>query len=416
MEEHKKKTEKIKPRLIGCIWVRNVQQAQDQCSPIIWEIIAARAMICAESINLILSDPSEEKSEQMLPGNPAKKSKITEDSMKELIRLVHGNPNGRKFLVDEFTAYRANKYGEEPGFQEFIHIGPKIKEIAEYSQCKEEGLMNKVKAWFVKSEVLEKYLLTDLPLKNSWEYTLKPKKTIDESALKVETPASTKKVVLIDDEAMPDLIRLVHGNTHNRRFLVEEFAAFRKATYGDRSDFHEFSYIGSHIKKIAEWKQCQEGPMQGKMGWFVNEDVLQIYEMTEFPLPNQWNYHLKAMNKRLKPLKLNSDEDKAPKEAGSSNSKTNEKPQPGAGSITKFAVNLKELKKPDIKPEEPKPKKRVQLLMSVARGEKISEEKKNNLISQFLRKTTDDVTAENKPDTTTSIIHKIDDDDVMIID
>lgn len=412
VEEHKKKTEKIKPRIIGCIWVRKTHGAQDQCSPIVWEMLSARAMILSEPISAILDDPEDEKVETANAVS-TKKVKITEDGIKELIQLVHGNPNSKKFLSDEFAAYRKQKYGENEGYQEFMLITTKIKEIAEYKQCTEEGPMFKVKAWFVKPNILEKYQLTDLPIRNTWNYVLTPKTVVTENSSKkstIATPASAKKVP-ITDEAMPDLIRLVHGNTRNRQFLIEEFRTFRKNTYGHLDDFQEFYFIGSKIQKIAEYKRCEEeGPMKGKHAYFVHDHVLKQYGMENISLPNTWQYH--AVEKK---------KEKAPKQESNVEEKSETHltlQQPGAGPLTKFAVKLTDEERQNsmvvptvVTKASPAPqKKRVQLLMSVPRGEPISESKKNNLISQFLQKCKSD----NKEKSPTMTNH--DDDDVMIVD
>lgn len=412
VEEHKKKTEKIKPRIIGCIWVRTRHGGQDQCSPVVWEMLSARAMISSEPITTIPDDPEDEKLEQSST-NTSKKIKITEDGIKELIRLVHGNPNSKKFLSDEFAAYRKQKYSEDEGYQEFMLISSKIKEISEYKQSTEDGPMFKVKAWFVKPEILEKYQLTDLPIMNAWQYVLTPKTVVTKDSAKKpasNTPASAKKVP-VTEEAMPDLIRLVHGNMRNRQFLIDEFRTFRKNTYGHLDAFQEFYHISSRIQQIAGYKKCEEeGPMKGKAAYFVHNHVLQKYGLEDLSLPNTWQYH--AVEKKKEKV--------APKQLVESVEENTEKtksdsmaPQVGPGPLTKFAVKVTEGEKRKSLTTLAQPqKKRVQLLMSVPRGEVISETKKNNLISQFLQK---NKSAENKTETTTTTKDE-DDDDVMIID
>lgn len=357
-------------------------------------------MIFSLPLTTIPDDPVDEKPEPAAP----KKVKITEDGIKELIRLVHGNPNSKKFLSDEFSAYRKQKYGENEGYQEFSFITTKIKEIAEYKQSNEDGPMYKVNAWFVKPEILEKYQFTNLPIINTWQYVLTPKSIItkDSTSKKVEkTPASAKKVP-VTEEAMPDLIKLVHGNTRNRQFLIEEFRTFRKNTYGHLPDFQEFYHISSRIQQIAEYKKCEdEGPMKGKMAYLVHEKVLKQYAMEDISLPNTWKYH--AVEKK---------KEKAPKTEVKE--KEDEELQPGAGPLTKYAAKLAEEERMKEAPQPPPPaqKKRVQLLMSVPRGEIISETKKNNLISQFLQKSKN----EHKTPQVETKVAKNDDDDVMIID
>uniref|UniRef100_A0A336L2K3 CSON014838 protein n=1 Tax=Culicoides sonorensis TaxID=179676 RepID=A0A336L2K3_CULSO len=421
-EEHKKKTEKLKPRIIGCIWVRSAHGGQDQCSPIVWEMLSARAMIFSSPITQVLDDPEDEKVE---PTNnlSTKKIKITEDGVKELIRLIHGNPNSKKFLSSEFAAYRKQKYGEEEGYQEFMLITTKIKEIAEYKQCTEEGPMHKIKAWFVKPEILEKYGLSNLPTINTWEYVLNPKIVASELITKkqISTPISAKKVAITED-AMPDLIRLVHGNMRNRQFLVEEFRTFRKNTYGDLPGFQEFHHIGSTILKIAEYKKSEEnGPLKGKSAYFVHDHILKQYNMEDLPLPNTWSYHAVEKKKvALTSEKLN----KSITKSDLKESKETTIQQPSAGPLTKFAVKITDDERQaknhvnspstsmSIKKSPAIQKKRVQLIMSVPRGESISESKKSLLISQFLQqnKSTD------KTESTQKTADQDKNDDVILID
>lgn len=429
--EMKKKTEKIKPRLIGCVWVKNNANESDACSSIVWEMLQARGMLLDNPITMNLDDPLDDATEKANASTVVtgpKKSRITEDAMPDLIRLVHGNPNSRKFLVDEFTAFRNKHFGELENFNEFSMVGSKIKEIAVYRPGTEaEGTMNKVFAWFVKDEILEKYDLKDrITLPNtSWEYILKPKKEVPNLNKEAGTPSSSRKIWTVTEEAMPDLVRLVHGNTHSRKFLIEEFAAFRKATYGNEDNFHEFSYVGSRIKRIAVWKQwpADNGPMHLKSSWVVNEDVLEKYDLKDLPLPNTWQYNIDPASYKSKPKKF------VPKRLDVEPAKETEvvepKPVSSTPSIEKFAVVLSvEDKKKQFEkitppanepvastsraaPSQPAAKKRVQLLMSGPRGQALPETKKNSLIDKFLNKGTAESTAPINVDAN---------DDVMVID
>lgn len=359
----KKKTEKIKPRLVGCLWIRNNATDQEGCSPMSWATLQVRAMLFDGEPTISWDDPVDEMAPVATPG--VKKAKVTDDHLPDLIRLVHGNLHSRKFLVDEFAAFRQKHYGEQEDFVELHQVASKIKEISEYRQISQDG-MPKCSGWWVKPEVLEKFQLTDLPLPNAWEYTLTPTRVMGGELTAAGSPPKklNKKV---DDEGMKDLIRLLHGNKKNRSFLVKEFAAFRQKTYGHRENFQEFAFINSTIKSIAEWKQCTvEGPMKGKFGWWVKPEILEKYNLSDLPVPNTWTYTLEHVPKH-KPA--------PPLEASSQAEK-----QPAAVGIEKFAKVLS-------KPATPQPKKRVQLLMSVPRGQDFHETKKNTLISQFLNKT-----------------------------
>lgn len=400
--EMKKKTEKIKPRLIGCVWVKNNASASNACSPIVWEMLQARAMLVEGVVTLNLNDPADE-AERAVASGP-KKTRITEEGMRDLIRLVHGNTHSRKFLVDEFAAYRTKQYGDKEGFCEFFNVGSKIKEIADYRQGAEtEPTLHNNNAWFVRDDVLDQYNMKDLArLPNAWEYVLAPTRKLTGS------PKSTPNRKVVTEEAMPDLIRLVHGNTHQRKLLVDEFRAFRKAAYGSQEDFKEFQLVGKCIKRIAEWKRCEDdGPFKGKYAWLVQPEVLQKYNLTELPLPNKWQYHIELPTKKLRPTKLDV-------EAVKENIAEPKAPV----SIEKFAVvlSVEEKRKQFEKLAESKPvvdniqspastvvtsnnvsvkpvaagsqKKRVQLLMSVPRGQAIPEAAKNSLIQNFLNKNT----------------------------
>lgn len=430
--EMKKKTEKIKPRLIGCVWVKNNAEESDDCSPIVWEILQARAMLINEPVTLDLSDPVDETAADIAP----KKIPIKEEGIPDLIRLVHGNPNSRKFLIEEYGAFRRKTYGEQEDFCEFGHVGSKLKEMSEYRQGTEtENGLHKVSAWFVKNEFLEKYDLKSLTLPNTWEYTLTPTRISVSKQGSHKTTPSTRKVWTVTEEAMPKLIRLVHGNTHSRKFLVKEFTAFRKQTYGHLEDFKEFCFVGSRIKRIAVWKQRQEEPMQGKYAWFVHDEVLQRYNLIDLPLPNTWTYTLDpttSSSKPKKPIKLDME---ASKENITEQKATNTVP-----SIEKFAVIMSQNDKkkqfdklsenkpitPQVAPEQSQQsstptatvptKKRVQLLMSVPRGQTIPEAKKNSLIKHFLNKGGGGGGGGNSEPVDKSTPMDIDKDDVIVIE
>lgn len=394
-EEMKKKTEKIKPRLIGCIWIDNDELEPESCSPLIWATLQTRAMLHNGNLQINWDDPPEDTFGTGITATPSlRRMKITDDHMPDLIRLVHRNLHSRKFLIEEFNAFQKAKMGED--YVEIVQIGSKIKEIAEHRQFAEEGF-EKYSAWIVKPEILEKFSLTDLPLENAWTYTLTPKRSkrlISASSPSTKnsdgTNNSNNYTIELDDESAKDLIHLVHGNTHSRKFLVHEFTAFRKAKYGERPEFKEIRYIGSKIKKIAEWKQFSaDSPLQGKFAWCVKDEVLEKYDLKDLkPGEFPWKYTIEPSSIKKKSAPEGTEASAAPMPSTSSSQTPQQSQQPGAGSIEKFAKKLTEDDKKNQFKEIPKPKKRVALLMSVPCGESIPEAKKNTLISQFLSKNT----------------------------
>lgn len=182
--EMKKKTEKIKPRLIGCLW-ENGPDDEPECSPVIWEILKARAMLYDpdEPISFTVqkaepesnnSSPSKEK--EPIERKP-KQVKLVDEGVKELITLIHGSALNRKFLIKEFLAYWAKRRDEgEVNAPQYGQdsIRTKILEVASWRPCPDEGPMQNKMCWYVNKEALVKYGLTDLKIPTGWEFILKP--------------------------------------------------------------------------------------------------------------------------------------------------------------------------------------------------------------------------------------------------
>lgn len=189
----KKKTEKIKPRLIGLIWQTKDGKKPDACPPIIWDTLNARAMMY-QGLCVLMCKPNKEISPDANDSDaddgtdsvkPIKRANITEDVVADLIRLIHGNVNNRNFLVNEFRAYLATKNGEESNFS-VVSIRKKIKQLASYGPCPEEGF-NKY-CWYVSEEKRKQYDVMNLSMPNMWTYILKKsKKTTSESVPKDTT-------------------------------------------------------------------------------------------------------------------------------------------------------------------------------------------------------------------------------------
>ncbi|XP_049539146.1 chromatin assembly factor 1 subunit A [Anopheles darlingi] len=216
--EMKKKTEKIKPRLIGCIWQQHRgEDCEDRtadCSTLIMKILNDRAMLydpsepisftqvstatapegAGATIDRDLDSPGKENKKA------PKKGRISDSAVGDLARLVHGNVNNRKFLVREFQAFWANRgTGGNEGSEgtgetatcvpEFSmeSIRNKIKEIATWGACPLEGPMHGKHCWTVDEAVLKDYNLTQLQLPNAWVYHLKGSNPSRSSKLLVPT-------------------------------------------------------------------------------------------------------------------------------------------------------------------------------------------------------------------------------------
>ncbi|KAL5278331.1 CHAF1A family protein [Megaselia abdita] len=199
-QKMKKKTEKLKPRLIGVIWADENGNKPESCPDVIWESLSKRAMIFSEIPPFEEPkeevDESEEASVSSTP--PPQRLEFNDELIKDLIRLVYHNNNSKMFIINEFIAFSSKKYeiedAEKLGLKK-ASVREKIDELAEWSSIElEEVGVNKSKkkkflCWVIKTEHLEMYSLTDIPEKNSWEYILEPKKKISTPAPKVSTPA-----------------------------------------------------------------------------------------------------------------------------------------------------------------------------------------------------------------------------------
>ncbi|XP_065351665.1 chromatin assembly factor 1 subunit A [Cloeon dipterum] len=134
-----------------------------------------------------------------------------------------------------------------------------------------------------------------------------------DDTLKTECSAKKNKrnKMKLPDEAVPDFIRLLHGNTKNRHYLVKEFI-----TYWDKklhpdidveaqiTDDRVRISIGNASKKMKElatWQACpEEGAFQGRMCWWVLQEERDKHNLTDLPLPNNWVYNLKPAARRSK--------------------------------------------------------------------------------------------------------------------
>lgn len=361
--EMKKKTEKIKPRLIGCIWMNGDEDENGctdkkyHCSDIIWRILKARgAWTSEEGIKLEdnlepeLPEPEEETEkapgQQKTPANQKTqpKAKFNEGSVKELLRLVHGNVNSRKFIIREFQAYRLKNYHKDTDFLEFSqkNVDEKMLEVADFKTCPDEGPLFAKKCWYVKADVMQEFFGDDkLKLPNEWNYILE--KEVKEKKPKVQAEKKEESSLPVEKEvvAVKEVVKPIP-------------AVFRAGP----------SSVKSPAMKTLS-PAVKASPIAVKT---------QPASSTKSPAVKTQSPAVKA----------------SPKTQSTS----------------------------------AQPKKRVQLLMSVPRGQPISETKKNSLISQFIKSgqpsggetsTTASSPVTIKPAASTATM-EVDDDDVICID
>ncbi|XP_011185172.2 chromatin assembly factor 1 subunit A [Zeugodacus cucurbitae] len=348
-QEMKKKTEKIKPRLIGCIWADENGNQPALCPKIIWDTLNMRAMLF--DAPPLLEDPEvPEKSGEL--GSPTnngnektvekvKPIKLTERMLNDLVRLVHGNHHSKNFLIKEFIAYlEANeesiKNGEVRGPIKSI-VREKIDDFAEWTITESTKVLqnNKKKnkkrlCWVVSADVLIKMGLEDLDLHNTWKYTLQPRSGKDETTkaeVDVEVPSVETDTKETSETAVCD--------ADNANETASE----------------------TSMKKLTKNKPATSSQQKIKK-------VKPKSEITKFT---------KVLS---------------PKSASGSKTATKATATPETKEVVNTsAVECNQTTKTDTTTSPAATvKKRVPLLMSVARGQSIPQPAKNALISEFLKK------------------------------
>lgn len=203
----------------------------------------------------------------------------------------------------------------------------------------------------------------------------------------IKTPTVSKKTKM-PKEAIPDLIRLLHGNTHGKAFLVKEFI-----TYWTKKNKLEGSRLSKasvmeKIRDMGTWMACpEEGPMHLKLCWYVSEEIRKMYmEGEELTTPNRWSYCLTPKRRS----ELSDITDKAEKEdKDKEKDKEKEKDKKTVPLITQFTkkITQEEMKKQltsaapvgTVTPKrvESKSVKRATLI-SVPRGEQLPKSSREN--------------------------------------
>lgn len=165
-KEMSSKTERIKPRLIGCIWEnRLLPKMQDA----IHQFLEDRMMIVCGPIKLQKRD--------LLLGTNAKLStsknsasgrkQLSEENIPDFLSLVHGNTNNQNMIVNEFINYLAKKESDKPVSKASLFAN--LKRYAKWKKCPDEGVMHKKYCWYVNEEIRNQFNL-QLELPNNWAY------------------------------------------------------------------------------------------------------------------------------------------------------------------------------------------------------------------------------------------------------
>lgn len=98
--------------------------------------------------------------------------------------------------------------------------------------------------------------------------------------------AKEKMLKVFPDNAMPELIKLVHANVNNKVFLTKEFHEFwSKKDAG----IIPKTKIVAKIQEIADYSRI-EG--MARKSWVVKEEILKHYGIEQPEIPNKWEYIL----------------------------------------------------------------------------------------------------------------------------
>lgn len=174
-----RKTEKLKPRVIGLIWQQADRTQPANCSKATWDLLKANSyMMIGESLSMTpphtADDNTSGDDDIDTSKNSARRLKITERDVPNLIRLINGNQNNCNFLIKEFRAFSAKTQSQIREFS-IKSIKNKIKELAKYGMCPEPGPMHNKMCWYVPLETRQRYALEE-PMPNTWQYTLTPRR------------------------------------------------------------------------------------------------------------------------------------------------------------------------------------------------------------------------------------------------
>lgn len=209
--DRKTQTSKLKPQIVGCVWQRAGNKFPENVPAKTAEFLSALE-VWVGGIPVTLPSKEVESAASGECGTPthqaatpgAKKTKVPSDALPEFIRLVHGNLHGRAFLVKEFLAHwnKRNAGGENKISK--TSLMKKIREIATWMACPDEGPMHLKTCWYVPEVTRKQYLPADeeLTLPNRWSYILTPTRRSDfldavDKAEKEEKDKERKSVPLI---------------------------------------------------------------------------------------------------------------------------------------------------------------------------------------------------------------------------
>lgn len=384
-DEMKKKTEKIKPRLIGCVWVDEKGDRPECCPVVFWDLLQFRKILSAGPIELRPppvqnaeagdeeADNEENEAEKL---DKRKGQNLEEEEIRDLVRLVHGNLNSNKFMVKEFQIYREKKSEPSAGAAESaqrvvtnMSILRKIKEIAKWENA----------AWVVQKEFLERYGMADLSPVNKWEYALTPKRTHEQKEKRLLAQAANNS---------PQVEKVQQGE------------AVSTGTVAPKTP----------VRPHAEKESPPSAKQQKTPSATVTSSRNSITQFTKVLTTEEKQKQFQSITIASPKIQQNQTSTTT---AIATTTTPNENKAPTPIAVKQIATISKAAEQSAV-PAVVKPssnnkptqaaKKRVPLLMSVPRGQAISEQSKSLLIKNFLQKQPErDAVKEKTADDATSV-------------
>ena len=124
-----------------------------------------------------------------------------------------------------------------------------------------------------------------------------------------DNPGKERPKKVFPEEAMSDLIRLVHVNQNSKVFIAKEFCEFWNKKKGSTeaatpsedttpnrpaNELSRSKVLGK-IAEMADYKKFEEeGPMQNRTCWVVKKEIMEKFEVKALPVPNAWEYILEV--------------------------------------------------------------------------------------------------------------------------
>lgn len=217
-QEMKKQTKKIKPRLLGPVWLDENGNKSQLCPAVFIQTIDMYS--CWQLQPLTLEPPPDQmRDEEPLEDMKAKTTvmQLDEPLLQQLVRLIHGNSNAKTFLISEYLEYLKKQISLETQtlppktllrekFDELASWKPVLLDNGEVKKSKKP---KKRLCWIVNAEMLQKYQLSELTLQNQWSYTLTPKVSKADTSLHEPTPPPESTEASGTPKAHSEISRLI---------------------------------------------------------------------------------------------------------------------------------------------------------------------------------------------------------------